>query len=455
MKNKQQALSFLNFIKLSVFLLTQGVSAIVYAEPIQNSDLISISVKESNVSELYEMLSRQNNVNILLGNDIEELVTVNLYGVTVEEAIYDIASAAGLAVERMNSGYLISKPANVGKSIAGGMTDVRTYKIQYSDIKKVSEIIKKHLSQYGKVDILESRNLLVVEDKQDFLNKIGSLVAKLDQAPAQILIEARILLIDLSEELKYGVDWTKTFTAAGGSGNVGVEHLGQQALDLAIGAAAGPPGLIFNYVNKNIEVQLNLLSTRNRIHTLSAPSLLALEYQEAAVIVGGRTGYKVTTTINQVTTESIQFLESGVILKVTPHIDRQGRIMMEIHPEVSSVSINDGIPSLSTTEVNTQLLVEDGQMIFMGGLISNDRINDYAGVPVLEDIPILSYLFSKDDINDHNKETVVLIRPHIIHPGNMELITYANDKVNAFDEQSQNKSEDIDKFFEKRLIHEP
>lgn len=419
----------------------------------QKNNLISLSVKQSEISELYEMLSRENKVNILLATGVEGVVSVNLYDISIRDAIYAIASAAGLAVERIKNGYLISKRSDVGKTIAGGMKDVRTYKVQYSDSKKVSEILEHHLSEYGKIDILEDRNMLVIDDLPDFLDRIETLLHQLDQAPGQILIEAKIFSVTLDDTQKFGLDWTRTFTGGGGTGNVGVENLGSQALDLAIGSAAGPAGLFFNYFNKNIEVQLNLLSRKGRVRALSTPSLLALEHQQAEVIIGERTGYRVTTTINQVTTESVEFLESGVILKVTPYIDRFGRIMMEIHPEVSKTTLNDGIPSLSTTEVNTHLLVEDGQTIFIGGLIRNDITSNHQGVPFLEDIPFLGGLFVKEDDFNSNTETIVMIKPQIIHAGNVSLITAPQEKVDNFGDFSKQQSEDIDDFFKEKYLY--
>ncbi len=159
---------------------------------------------------------------------------------------------------------------------------------------------------------------------------------------------------------------------------------------------------------------LNALSARGRVHTLSTPKLLALENQEAAVIIGDRQGYRVTTTVNQVTTESIEYLESGVILNVTPTVDEQGRILMRIHPEVSTGSIQDGIPSQTTTEVNTYLLAEDAQPIFIGGLIKNNISYVRSGVPYLGAIPWLGHLFSSSEEIKINTETVVIITPHIV-----------------------------------------
>lgn len=419
------------------------------------SDLISISLKETNIAELFEMLSRQNKVNILLAKGVEGAISVNLYDITVDEAIYAIAEAAGYAVERVKNGYLIALRDTAGKTIANGFKEVRTYKIQYSDPKNVTTILKNYLSRYGRIDLLEDRKILVVEDLPEFVTHIDSLLAQLDREPAQILIEAKILKITLDDTQKFGLDWTKTFTAGGGQGNVGSDHeLTRKALNLATGVAAGPPGLFFNYFNKNIEVQLNFLSTKNKVRTLSTPKLLALEQEEAQVIIGDRKGYKTTTTINQVTTENIQFLESGVILNVTPYIDRFGRIMMEIHPEVSKGELNEktGIPNQDTTEVTTRVLVEDGQTIFIGGLISNSITSDHQGIPILEDIPILGYLFAKEDDRTANTETVVLIKPQIIRPHNMALIASPDTQVEKFSETAKEKSKKIDNFFKKNYM---
>jgi type II secretory pathway component GspD/PulD (secretin) len=416
---------------------------------------ISISVKKADVSELFEMLSRKNNINIVLANGVAGKISINLYDVSVKDAVYAIASAADLAVERMGKGYLISKKDNVGKTIAGGLTTFQTYKVQYSNVNKVAEILTKHLSQYGNIDILEERNLLVIEDLPDFLKHIEKLLYQLDQAPAQILIEAKILSITLDDEQKYGINWSKGYTGVGGEGTVGGNNLGDQVLDLAIGAGGGPAGMFFNYFSKNIEVQLNLLSKKDRVRTLSSPRLLALEHQEAEVIIGDRKGYSVTTTINNVSTQSVQFLESGVILRVTPSIDHFGRVMLDIHPEVSIGTVNEdtGIPDQITTEVTTRVLVEDGETVFIGGLIGTSVSNDHQGVPILEDIPLLGYLFSSENPRATNTETVVMIKPQIIRYDNLELVTKPKDRIKKFEESRNKEIKVIDDFFEESFIH--
>lgn len=456
--SKMKLLNLKNFIFASIwvaYFVFQSPACSAKTANYFNPHLISITVKDTNISELFEMLSREHNVNILLSKGVEGVISVNLYEVSVEDAIYAIAEAAGYAVERLKKGYLITGRESAGKTIAEGLREVHTYKVQYSNIQQVSAILKNYLSRYGKIDILAERKILVVEDLPEFVAHIERILFQMEQAPAQILIEARIYSITLDNTQKFGIDWTKTFSAEGGKGNFGVENLGQQAVDLAIGAAAGPPGLFFNYLNNNIEAQLNLLSQKGKARALATPKILALEHQQAEVIIGARTGYKVTTTINQVTTESIQFLESGVILKVTPYIDNFGRIMMDIHPEVSKTTFRGQdleIPSLSTTEVNTRLLVEDGQTIFIGGLIDDSVSSSHQGVPILEDIPFLGYLFAKEDDLSNKTETIVLIKPQIIQADNRALITSPNIQIERFNDTTKEKAENIDQFFKHNYL---
>ena len=172
--------------------------------------------------------------------------------------------------------------------------------------------------------------------------------------------------------------------------------------------------MFLDLVTPNIELALDALNTDGKVHTLSTPKLLALEDQEAEVVIGDRIGYKLVTTINQVTSESIDFLESGVILKVKPSIDSANRILLEIHPEVSNGTVSNGIPSQTTTEVTTQVLVEDAQTVFIGGLIKKNRIVSKQSIPGLGDIPFLGRLFSSDEETNVNTETVVLITPRIV-----------------------------------------
>jgi type II secretory pathway component GspD/PulD (secretin) len=361
---------------------------------------IDLSFKDTPIREVYQMLSLQNNVNIILSDDVEGTVSLNLYRVTVEYAIRSIAESSGYVAEKRGGTFVIVAQDQTGKDAVNGNTDIRSYKIQYTDIATVNTLITSYLSRYGKITMIEQQSLLVIEDMPDFLAKIEKLIALVDKAPRQILIEAKILEIGLRHDESFGINWS----IMGGDGSIGTRGF----------ASTTAPGLFLEVVTPDINVFLNALSEDGRVRTLSTPKLLVLENQEAEVIIGERTGYRVTSTINLVTSESIEFLDSGVILKVTASVDRQNRIMLKVHPEVSTATVTAGIPSLSTTEVTTQLLANNGQNILIAGLIKRSEARNKSSVTGLGTLPGIGGLFSSDKEVGINTETVILITPRIV-----------------------------------------
>ena len=375
------------------------------AEPIasKKSEQMSFVFRDTPIGELFEMISRKERVNILLGKTVTGNVTVNLYDLTVRQAIAAIADAGGYTVSVRGNTYLISDAREASPADALINMQVRAMKVEYSDPKLVAEILSKYSSKGGKITLLEQRRTLIVEDTAEGLQRITNVLREVDAQPQQIMIEAKILEITLDSNQNFGIDWSKIFSADG------VNKIGTTGL-----ATRTTPGLFFNLINRNVEVYLNALSNKGLVHTLATPKLLTLENQEASTNIGDKLGYRLTTTINNVTTESIQFLETGVILRVTPSVDAAGRIVMKIRPEVSSGSISGGIPSKKTTEVTTQLVAEDGQAILIAGLIKNASGYRRVGVPVLGDLPVVGRVFSSSEQTGGSTETVVLITPRIV-----------------------------------------
>lgn len=385
---------------------------------------VTLNVEAVEIGEVMDMLSRRNRINILLSREVTGPVSVNLYDVDEAQAIRMIASAAGYVVEQRDGSYFILSREDSGKYDYSNLTQLRTFQIQYSDPVVIQEILQKHLSQYGKITALGARNLLVVEDQPVFLERIAKLLKDIDLKPRQILIEAQIMEVTLGDSEDFGIDWKVLFS--GGKGVIGTT-----------GLAPAVDGLFIDYVNKDVDFFLRALQQNDRLRTLSTPKILALEGKEARAVIGDRQGFKVTTTINQVTTESIEFLESGVILKVMPTVDDEGRILMDIHPEVSSGAIDQlGIPSQKTTEVSTQMLVNDGQTVFIGGLMKQNLIEGRRGVPFLSKIPFLGRAFSQNFSTNIKTETVVFITPYIVD-GNQRVLSRMSEEGTGTIEQLQ------------------
>lgn len=375
----------------------------------------SFVFRDTPIAELFEMISRHERINIVLGKGVGGNVAVSLYDMTPRQAIYAIAEAGGYQVIPRDNGYMIVSPNQSAlEGPAPGPMEVRALKVLYSEPQLVADILAKHVGRGGKVTVMPGRRMVVVEDSPEGMKRIVALMREIDTQPQQIMIEAKILEITLDDNETFGIDWTRILSADG-SNRVGIKGL----------ATPSSPGLFFNYVNQNVDVYLNALSNKGRVRTLATPKLLTLENQEASTNIGDKLGYRLTTTINNVTSESIQFLETGVILRVIPTVDADGRIALRVRPEVSSGSVLGGIPSKKTTEVSTQLVAENGQSILIAGLIKASTGKRRNGVPLLGDIPGVGNLFAnKEEINS-STETIVLITPRIVgtHPSELDART--------------------------------
>jgi len=405
------------------------VSSAVLAQNVEQR--ISMTMKDAELIDVMDMISREQRVNIFVSNASDEQVSFSLYDMTLPDAIRAIANAASLAVEHHEGNYFIVERDEAGKYAPDALTQVRSFELQYVSVEEMQSLLTPYLSEYGEITVFEERNIFLIQDTPAFLQRTAALVREIDQQPMQILIEAKILEITLTDEDSYGLDWTKFFNSDGGSGEFGTQGLSDPT----------SAGLFFNYANDNIAATLNALTSQGRVRTLSSPKLLAVEDKESSVIVGDRRGYSVTTTINQVTTESVEFLESGVILRVTPWVDVDGKILMDIHPEVSTGIINPltGIPSQTTTEVSTRMIVPDGETIFVGGLIKQSVEESKSGVPVVGRIPGVGRLFSNRENSKTRTETIVLITPTILST-NSKLVE--EETIEVIEQMQQSRSSD-------------
>jgi len=404
---------------------------------------ISMTMKDADLADVMDMISREQRVNIFVSTDSNEEVSFSLYDMTLPDAIHAIANAAGLAVEHYNGNYFIVDRDEAGRYAPDALTQVRSFELQYVSVDEMQSLLAPYLSDYGEITVFTEKNIFLIEDTPEFLRRTAALVRQIDKQPTQILIEAKILEVTLTNEDSSGLDWTKVLNSDGGTGEYGGQGLNNPS----------SAGLFFTYSNDNITVALDALTSQGRVRTLSSPKLLAVEDQESSVIVGDRRGYSVITTINQVTTESIEFLESGVILRVTPSVDANGMVLMDIHPEVSTGVIDPltGIPSQSTTEVTTRMIVPDGQTIFVGGLIKHRVEESKRGIPIVSRIPGVGRLFSSRENNKTNTETVVLITPTILNDKkpfvDEETIEIIEEMEQRQDSDSETLNDEMELFF--------
>jgi len=378
---------------------------------------ITLSIQDADIQTVLKALARQKNLNIVSSPEVNGKVSVHLHDAPLGEALNAVIVLNGFDYARKGNILYVFKGTGGAAGADRIGREVKTYKMNYVDIDEVMKNVREILSPSAMVTVYKPDKTLIVEDTAPRLARLEKVLRLIDVPPLQVLIEAKILEIRLNDDTALGIDWNQAFEHFETSG-----HLLTQGL--ANRSEGGGQGLFFQSVSNHFSLFLDALQTQNRVNTLSTPKLIALDGKEAKIIVGGKLGYFVTTATNTTVLQTVEFLEVGTQLVLTPHIMGDGNIIMEIHPEVSDGTVTAGLPSETTTEVTTTLIAKDGGTIFMGGLIRDRKEDIRNQVPGLGCIPFFGVLFGRTDNTTQKTEIIVMITPHIVAPSDREYLRH-------------------------------
>ena len=261
----------------------------------------------------------------------------------------------------------------------------------------------------------ETNNAIIVYGTSRQYAVIEEALRKLDVLPYQVLIEAAITEVSLTNDLRFGVQW-----------NV---QSGDSNFALGEGTTAAPgrifPGFSYFFSNQNdISATLNALEKRTNVKVVSAPKLLVLNNQTAALQVGDEVPISSQSAVSVQNPDSpivnsIEYRDTGVILKVTPRVNGSGLVLLDISQEVSDVSTNNtsGInsPVISTRRISTSIAVQDGQVIALGGLFKDSKTFGKTGLPLLSRIPVVGgLLFGNNNNTQDRTELLVILKPRVL-----------------------------------------
>ncbi|QCI12381.1 type II secretion system protein GspD [Pseudomonas putida] len=266
-------------------------------------------------------------------------------------------------------------------------------------------------------------NQLLVRARPAQWKEIESAVKRLDTPPLQVQIETRILEVKLTGDLDLGVQWYLGRLAGNSTSDTVANESGSQGALGAGGVALGSSSLFYSFVSNNLQVALRALETRGLTQVLSAPSLVVLNNQQAQIQVGDNVPINqttVNTSTSDTTLSSVEYVQTGVILDVVPRINPGGLVYMDIQQQVSdaddsAVTDTQPNPRISSRAVSTQVAVQSGQTVLLGGLIKQDNSSSQTRVPWLSSIPGLGWLFGSDSKGRDRTELIVLITPKVVN----------------------------------------
>ncbi len=280
----------------------------------------------------------------------------------------------------------------------------------------------------------ETNNAVLVYGTPRDYAVVEDALRKLDVTPVQVLIEAAITEVTLTHDLQYGVQWNfqsgrNHYGLLQNTGGVttpasGVDPTTTTLTDAIVNAAGGLPGFSYLYSNHgSITATLNALSGLTTVNVLSAPKMLVLNNHTASLEVGDQVPVVTASAVSTVGSNaplvnSVDYRDTGVILKVTPRVNSGGLVLLDIAQEVSDVtststsSINS--PTIEQRKFATSIAIQDGETIALGGLIKDSRSKGRSGIPFLSAIPILGGLAGDHSGSDARTELLILLTPRVI-----------------------------------------
>ena len=413
---------------------------------------VDLVVNETEVTQVLEMLAIQGRRNIIASNSVAGVVSANLYDVTFNEALESILRVNGFAyVEEGNFVYVYTNDELETIEKARLKTQSRIYELQYLSAADADEFVKPLLSADGKAafrgtveagyqpsmddgggDSYAWSSKLVINDYPDNLEAIGILLKELDTAPMQVVVEATVVQTKVDEDNEFGLDFTALSninigSITGGplaaannliSGSFGSTNatavtsgVGQTDVTFSGGLKAG---VIKDHVGAFLRVLDQVVDTT----VLARPRVTCLNRQRAEVLIGTRVGYLSTKQTETSTTQSVEFLDTGIQLVFRPFISPDGMIRLELRPSVSSATLRtDGgqtVPDEITQQLMTNVRCRDGETIILGGLFRESTVITRNQVPFLGDIPLIGGLFRGQDDQVEKEEIIFLLTPSII-----------------------------------------
>jgi len=277
----------------------------------------------------------------------------------------------------------------------------------------------------GRVIVNSATNTLIFKGSSENHSQLLNLLQELDRPAKSALIEVTVAEITLDNTTQLGVEWALNAAGANGATIVGgtIPGIALGTAGTSTGIGVGTGGLTIARLNSlgQLRQMLSMLATSSKANILSSPRILARNGETATIQVGSE-----IPTINQQQTnaatgglgvlQSVQYRNTGVILKVKPTIYAGDRIDLDVTQEVSSSTTVGvaGSPIIDTRKVETHLSLKDGTPVLLGGLISQNTTRSESGVPLLKDVPILGQLFRTNTDNNRKTEMLVLITPYIV-----------------------------------------
>ncbi len=412
---------------------------------------ISLDFKDADIQNVLRLIAEVSNKNIVISEAVKGKVTVRLLNVPWDMALDVILKTYALEKEELGPNIIrvapysqLKKEREEARKADEALERVETLQtkilpVNYAKADDLSSLLAKLKSKRPDATILvDSRtNAIIIRDLPGNIKEMIDLVRELDTQTPQVLIEAKIVELDVDFEREIGIQWGTMYQAGPATGNpTGLNFPHTASIGGAVDNITGEavPGIANPVVNLpaavdssgggalgfslasitnsfQLDAQLSAMEKRNHARVLSSPRVATLSNQEAKINQGQEVPYQTTSDEGTKT----EFKEAVLALSVTPQITFDGSIIMNI-VVTNDTPIRDPTVGfiIGKKEANTTVLVRDGETAVIGGIYTNNQAESLGGVPYLMDLPVAGYLFKKKGTTSKRTELVIFITPRII-----------------------------------------
>jgi type II secretory pathway component GspD/PulD (secretin) len=358
-----------------------------------------IDFEDASVINVVQALAQSSGLDLVLAGDQSIMqskkATIHLKDIAVDDAIDCILKTNGFSYEKRGKAILVSTlPQDLATTAYSGRAEV--FKLKYIAAEKAKTLLAKIFSSLA-TEVGERANSLVIKGRDSEIDNARELIAEVDKLTPQILIESKVIEISQSDSMKLGLS------------------LGNGAFRFVTDKDTRQTALA-----ENITTTLNALVAEGKANVVASPRIATLDNQEALINIGNRIPYAVPVSSGSNSVQwSVEYIDAGVKLKITPQLGQEGDITTFIQPEVSSISewrttAAGDFPVISTRNASATVRVKDGETIVIGGLMSESERENVTRVPVLGYLPGIGMLFQNKSMEKAKTEIVFLITPHTI-----------------------------------------
>ena len=379
--------------------------------------LVTNMFYDTSIRQALVDIAAQTGVIIVPDMSVQGIVTCELKDVPLEKALEIIVAAGGYMVKKMDGYYLVGSPSPKGpnfQTFSVMSTVTSTIKLNYLKAEDAKNLLPEDFTGYVKAN--KERNEVCITAPRGIAERILNDLKNADRPPRQVMLEAKMVELTAGVKEQLGVDWEWEWENPTRGENI---RSGMAAFDTANNAIQLGYATTAEFT-KRLFLTLALLCENNSATIIANPRVTAMDGQKAEIKVTTEEYFKITTGPTSYAYATLQTIESGITLEMTPHIGTEGEITLEVSPEVSDVvGVGaEGLPKITRRRATTTVRVKDGGTVVIGGMVTSTMQDRVSKVPLLGDIPVLGHLFKSTEARENTRDVLIFITPRILAENN-------------------------------------